>query len=79
MIERTFPAEPERPLFSANLHFTWIVRMLAHLFSIVFHPLFIPVMAAYYLVFIQPGYFTEKISECYLTHTLPIYFGCPNI
>lgn len=58
MIERTLPAEPERPIFSANLHFPWIVRMLAHLFSIVFHPLFIPVMAAYYLVFIQPGYFT---------------------
>ena len=26
-----------------------------------------------------PGYFTEKISDCYLTHTMPIYYGCPNI
>lgn len=26
-----------------------------------------------------PGYFTEKIADCYLTHTMPIYFGCPNI
>ena len=26
-----------------------------------------------------PGYFTEKISECYLTYTMPIYYGCPNI
>jgi hypothetical protein len=26
-----------------------------------------------------PGYFTEKISDCYLSHTLPVYFGCPDI
>jgi hypothetical protein len=26
-----------------------------------------------------PDYFTEKISECFLTYTIPIYFGCPNI
>ncbi|MDR3695466.1 glycosyltransferase family 10 domain-containing protein [Mucilaginibacter sp.] len=26
-----------------------------------------------------PGYFTEKISECYLSHTLPIYYGAPDI
>ena len=24
-------------------------------------------------------YFTEKIVDCYLAHTMPIYFGCPNI
>jgi len=24
-------------------------------------------------------YFTEKISDCYLAYTYPIYFGCPNI
>ena len=57
-MERTLPAEPERPLFSSDLHFPWAVRMVAHLFSIVFHPLFIPVMAAWYLVYVQPGYFT---------------------
>jgi hypothetical protein len=28
---------------------------------------------------VQPGYFTEKISECYLTHTFPLYYGCPDI
>ncbi len=27
----------------------------------------------------HPGYFTEKISECYLAHTFPIYYGAPNI
>jgi hypothetical protein len=26
-----------------------------------------------------PGYFTEKIADCFLTHTMPIYFGCPDI
>ena len=26
-----------------------------------------------------PGYFTEKIADCYLTHTMPIYYGCPDI
>ncbi|MEO5910946.1 MAG: glycosyltransferase family 10 [Pelobium sp.] len=26
-----------------------------------------------------PGYFTEKISECFLTHTLPLYWGCPDL
>lgn len=26
-----------------------------------------------------PGYFTEKIAECYLAHTFPIYYGAPDI
>jgi len=26
-----------------------------------------------------PNYFTEKLFECFLTYTLPIYYGCPNI
>ncbi|SOD18629.1 glycosyltransferase family 10 domain-containing protein [Pedobacter xixiisoli] len=25
------------------------------------------------------GYFTEKITECYLAHTIPIYYGAPDI
>lgn len=25
------------------------------------------------------GYFTEKIADCYLTDTMPLYYGCPNI
>ncbi|MEJ7627564.1 MAG: glycosyltransferase family 10 [Ferruginibacter sp.] len=28
---------------------------------------------------IIPGYFTEKIADCYLAHTMPIYYGCPDI
>jgi len=26
-----------------------------------------------------PHYFTEKLTECFLSYTMPIYFGCPNI
>lgn len=26
-----------------------------------------------------PNYFTEKVFECFLTYTLPIYYGCPNL
>lgn len=25
------------------------------------------------------NYFTEKINDCFLSHTFPIYYGCPNI
>ena len=25
------------------------------------------------------NYFTEKVMDCFLTKTVPIYFGCPNI
>lgn len=28
---------------------------------------------------VQEGYFSEKIVDCLLTKTIPIYFGCPNI
>jgi hypothetical protein len=27
----------------------------------------------------QPNYFTEKLIDCLLTKTIPIYYGCPNI
>ena len=26
-----------------------------------------------------PNYFSEKLMDCFMTKTLPIYFGCPNI
>ena len=25
------------------------------------------------------GYFTEKITECYIAHTIPVYYGAPDI
>ena len=27
----------------------------------------------------QCNYFTEKLLDCFLTRTVPIYWGCPNI
>jgi hypothetical protein len=27
----------------------------------------------------QPDYFTEKINDCFLTYTVPFYYGCRNI
>jgi hypothetical protein len=27
----------------------------------------------------QPNYFTEKLIDCLITKTIPIYWGCPNI
>ncbi len=27
----------------------------------------------------QKNYFTEKIIDCFITKTIPIYWGCPNI
>lgn len=34
-----------------------LMRILANLFSYVFHPLFIPLYATYFLAYIHPGYF----------------------
>ncbi|MEP6925998.1 MAG: hypothetical protein ABI834_00110 [Ginsengibacter sp.] len=38
--------------------FPAVFRILAHLFSYIFHPLFIPVIATWYLAFMHQGYFT---------------------
>ena len=27
----------------------------------------------------QPHYFTEKINDCFLAYTVPVYYGCKNI
>ncbi len=40
------------------LHFSWILRFWAHFFSVIFHPLFIPLIGAWFLAFVQPDYFT---------------------
>ena len=26
-----------------------------------------------------PNYMTEKLHDCFMTKTVPIYFGCPNV
>jgi glycosyltransferase involved in cell wall biosynthesis len=28
---------------------------------------------------LQPNYFSEKLIDCLITKTIPVYFGCPNI
>lgn len=46
-----------KPLTGTAIHFPIIIKWGAHLFSFVFHPLFIPTIVAYYLIFVQNGYF----------------------
>ena len=46
-----------------NISFPVVVKWLAHFFSFIFHPLFIPVIATWYLAYIQPGYFTGISPE----------------
>lgn len=29
--------------------------------------------------YVEPHWFTEKLYDCFLAHTVPFYFGCPNI
>ncbi|MDN3658209.1 hypothetical protein QWZ08_21330 [Ferruginibacter paludis] len=36
----------------------FIVRLLAHIISIVFHPLFLPIYVGWFLAFIHPSYFS---------------------
>jgi len=28
---------------------------------------------------VEENWFTEKLYDCFLTHTIPLYYGCPNI
>ena len=49
--------------FENNVQQPLVAKWFAHIFSFVFHPLFIPVIAAWYLAFLQPGYFTGMPSQ----------------
>lgn len=66
-MENNFTAEgdaiPHAATFENNNKQPLIARWFAHLFSFLFHPLFIPVIAASYLAFLQPGYFTGMPSH----------------
>lgn len=50
------PSEPPRS-GKGEIRYPAAIRSVAYLFSYIFHPLFIPVMAAWYLAFIHQGYF----------------------
>ena len=41
-----------------EIKYPLIVKWLAHFFSFIFHPLFIPLIATWFLAFVQPGFFT---------------------
>lgn len=43
---------------AAAISVPWILKAPAYFFSFIFHPLFIPSIAAWFLAFVQPGYFT---------------------
>lgn len=47
---------PDSPKYQR--HYGPVLKGFAYVISVLFHPLFIPVMATWYLAFIQPGYFT---------------------
>lgn len=54
---------PHIALRGNDLKFPLVVNWLAHFFSFIFHPLFIPVIATWFLAYIQPGYFTGISSQ----------------
>jgi hypothetical protein len=43
---------------TTTIRYSWPLANAARLFSYLFHPLFIPTIATWYMAFIQPGYFT---------------------
>ncbi len=47
---------PQHPVGNGVAH-PLITRWIAHFISVIFHPLFIPVMVTFYLTYLQPGLF----------------------
>ncbi len=57
-MKRQFFDEPQQPVTAIQYNkFGLGLKIPAQLFSYFFHPLFIPLIATWYLAFIQPGYF----------------------
>lgn len=56
-MESTIPSSATALKEAPAQHFPLPIKWIAQLFSIVFHPLFIPAMATWYLVYWQPQYF----------------------
>jgi hypothetical protein len=57
-MEQNLILSGEPSLENAEPHFSAALKIPAQIFSVVFHPLFIPLIAAWYLAFIHQGYFT---------------------
>ena len=49
---------PSGEIEREKINFPLPVKGIAHFFSFIFHSLFIPLIAAWFLAFVQPGYFT---------------------
>jgi hypothetical protein len=63
----------------ADNGFPVVIRMLAHFFSYIFHPLFIPLYAVYFLVYIHPSYLSgfnnrEKIQVLMIVVLNAVFF-----
>lgn len=57
-MEKNFITPDEQVLQHSENRYSLALRIPAQLLSYVFHPLFIPVIATWYLAFIHQGYFT---------------------
>lgn len=47
-----------QPSLQYEVRFPLILKAVAHFFSFILHPLFVPAIATWFLAFLQPGYFT---------------------
>jgi hypothetical protein len=50
--------EHESAPLNSNIEFPRILKFIAHIISVVFHPLFIPLYSAWYITFVHPLFFT---------------------
>jgi hypothetical protein len=81
-MEKNFtPPESSQPRIAnySESRYPVLIRITAHLLSYIFHPLFIPVIATWYLAFVLPGYFTgmaprEKLSIIISVATNTIFY-----
>jgi hypothetical protein len=67
-----------------KLKFPWILKFWAQFFSVIFHPLFIPIIGAWFLAFVQPGYFTgisphDKMQDVIIVGYNTIFFPAVSV
>ena len=58
MEQQFFNHPKQSAVLAKENQFGFGLKIPAQLFSYLFHPLFIPIIATWYLAFLQPGYFT---------------------
>lgn len=62
-MEKDFSITPNNIALQGERKYGLALKIPAHIFSVVFHPLFIPTIAAWYLAFIHQGYFTGMAPQ----------------